>query len=318
MNKRIGLLGAGGLAVALVAVGGTALATTTGPVNGNVITGCYTNAELSGSHALVLQDASTSCPKGTSAVTWNDQGPAGPAGATGATGPAGPAGPAGTSGANGNTILSGIGAPLSSVGNNGDFYIDTAAEVLYGPKSGGQWPGTGTSLVGPQGTPGATGAAGPAGPAGANGSNGIGATVAPLSVGDPNCANGGASITDGNDNTAYACNGATGPQGPQGPAGTSSLFGTTSVSYSEGNETGAACTVGTIVLNVSVNYANNYLPADGRTIPISGNTALFSLIGITYGGNGTSNFGLPNLEAAAPNGTQYLICVSGVFPGESG
>lgn len=71
------------------------------------------------------------------------------------------------------------------------------------------------------------------------------------------------------------------------------------------------------MLVAGVVYANNYLPADGRTIPISGNTALFSLVGITYGGNGTSNFGLPDLRSAAPNNTTYVICVTGTFPGEN-
>jgi microcystin-dependent protein len=33
---------------------------------------------------------------------------------------------------------------------------------------------------------------------------------------------------------------------------------------------------------------------------ISQNTALFSLLGTTYGGNGTSNFALPNLQGCAP------------------
>jgi len=34
---------------------------------------------------------------------------------------------------------------------NGDFYLDTTAWVLYGPKASGVWPGPGTSLVGPAG-----------------------------------------------------------------------------------------------------------------------------------------------------------------------
>jgi microcystin-dependent protein len=39
---------------------------------------------------------------------------------------------------------------------------------------------------------------------------------------------------------------------------------------------------------------------DGQILPISQNTALFSLLGTTYGGNGASNFGLPNLQGRAP------------------
>jgi microcystin-dependent protein len=39
---------------------------------------------------------------------------------------------------------------------------------------------------------------------------------------------------------------------------------------------------------------------DGQLLPLSQNTALFSLLGTTYGGDGRSNFGLPDLQGAAP------------------
>jgi microcystin-dependent protein len=39
---------------------------------------------------------------------------------------------------------------------------------------------------------------------------------------------------------------------------------------------------------------------DGQLLPISQNTALFSLLGTTYGGDGKSNFALPNLQGSAP------------------
>ncbi len=39
---------------------------------------------------------------------------------------------------------------------------------------------------------------------------------------------------------------------------------------------------------------------DGQLLPLSQNTALFSLLGTTYGGNGQSNFALPNLQGSAP------------------
>ena len=39
---------------------------------------------------------------------------------------------------------------------------------------------------------------------------------------------------------------------------------------------------------------------DGQLMPLSQNTALFSLLGTTYGGNGKSNFALPNLQGRAP------------------
>ena len=52
-------------------------------------------------------------------------------------------------------------------------------------------------------------------------------------------------------------------------------------------------------------FSGNFAPTgwafcDGQLLPISQNTALFSLLGTIYGGNGTSNFALPNLQAQAP------------------
>ena len=65
----------------------------------------------------------------------------GPAGAAGTQGPPGPQGPQGYS------VLHGSGAPAASLGENNDFYIDTAATELYGPKEGGVW-GSPVSLTG--------------------------------------------------------------------------------------------------------------------------------------------------------------------------
>jgi len=39
---------------------------------------------------------------------------------------------------------------------------------------------------------------------------------------------------------------------------------------------------------------------NGQIMPLSQNTALFSLLGTTYGGNGKSNFALPDLQGSAP------------------
>jgi microcystin-dependent protein len=39
---------------------------------------------------------------------------------------------------------------------------------------------------------------------------------------------------------------------------------------------------------------------DGQLLPLSQNTALFSLLGTTYGGNGMSNFALPDLQGRSP------------------
>lgn len=51
----------------------------------------------------------------------------------------------------------------------------------------------------------------------------------------------------------------------------------------------------------SFNFAPmNWAFCNGQTMPISQNTALFSLLGTTYGGNGMSTFALPNLQGRAP------------------
>jgi hypothetical protein len=45
----------------------------------------------------------------------------------------------GLQGARGNGVLNGTGAPSSSLGENGDFYIDTSTNKMYGPKTSGVW-----------------------------------------------------------------------------------------------------------------------------------------------------------------------------------
>jgi microcystin-dependent protein len=52
-------------------------------------------------------------------------------------------------------------------------------------------------------------------------------------------------------------------------------------------------------------FTGNFAPTgwalcDGQLLPISQNTALFSLLGTTYGGDGKSNFALPNLQGCSP------------------
>jgi microcystin-dependent protein len=49
------------------------------------------------------------------------------------------------------------------------------------------------------------------------------------------------------------------------------------------------------------NFApRGYAACTGQILPISQYTALFSLLGTTYGGNGTSNFALPDLRGRTP------------------
>jgi hypothetical protein len=204
----------------------------------------------------------------------------GPTGATGPTGPLGLQGPIGPTGATGATGLQGSIGPTGATGLQGAVG-PTGATGLRGAVG----PTGATGPTGPPGAPGARGATGSTGPTGATGLMGL---VGPT--------------------------GPTGPTGATGPSGTTGIFGTNNINFFTQGNGGATCTLGSILLNASVLYTANYLPADGRLLQIQNNTALFSLIGTNYGGNGFSTFALPDLRKAAPNNTQYLICVSGIFP----
>jgi microcystin-dependent protein len=73
---------------------------------------------------------------------------------------------------------------------------------------------------------------------------------------------------------------------------------------------------------VGFNFAPfGWATCDGQLMPISQNTALFSLLGTNFGGNGTSTFGLPNFEGSAPlgmgNGAGLTPRVIGEVGGET-
>ena len=67
-------------------------------------------------------------------------------------------------------------------------------------------------------------------------------------------------------------------------------------------------------------FAFNFAPkgwmfCDGKMLQISMYTAVFSLVGTTYGGDGKSTFALPNLKGKEPiAGSSYCICVQGIYP----
>jgi Phage Tail Collar Domain/Collagen triple helix repeat (20 copies) len=196
--------------------------------------------------------------------------------------------------------------------------IVSSTSLCVAGETGMTWALVGPAgIQGPIGPVGATGPAGPIGPAGATGAAGV---VGPAGATGPKGSTGVA--------------GPAGPAGPVGPAGATGATGsaasvpanlttlsqhlsTNGVSYT-GSETfiwpGGPCTIGDIVLSVNGYSGGSLLPADGRILPIAPNTALFSLVGTNFGGNGTSNFGLPDLRPFAPQGLQYSICAEGLFP----
>jgi microcystin-dependent protein len=93
--------------------------------------------------------------------------------------------------------------------------------------------------------------------------------------------------------------------------------------------------IGQIIMMANYFIPKNFLPCDGRVIPIMNNQTLFSLIGTKYGGDGRTNFALPNLMHRLPvegfsgrvmvsghggdtsiptTDIKYCICISGLYP----
>ncbi len=157
-----------------------------------------------------------------------------------------------------NTILNGKGAPLNSLGINGDFYIDTRSLLIYGPKSKSKWPAP-QNLQGPTGAAGASGSdgkngadgkvstasttAGPAGPQGPSGAAGPAGPAGPAGAAGPAGSSGGTPGPTG----ATGASGAPGSVGPTGPAGSTGATGATGATGPAGpqGETGTVGAAGT-------------------------------------------------------------------------
>lgn len=187
-----------------------------------------------------------------------ETGPPGPQGIPGLPGPQGNVGPPGAAGSDGRTLHHGSSAPADATGADGDFYLDTAANALWGPRASGTWAGSGpVSLVGPQGPqgllgpqgpqglqglqgpagtqgpPGDTGPAGPAGPAGSPGPQG---NAGPQGLQGIQ----GIQGTQGEVGPA----GPEGPQGPQGPAGAGRRRYYLTTTRHDGAQAPTACATG--------------------------------------------------------------------------
>lgn len=73
------------------------------------------------------------------------------------------------------------------------------------------------------------------------------------------------------------------------------------------------------IIMVPFNFVpKGYARCDGQVLPISQNTALFSLLGTYYGGNGQSTFALPNLNGRVAIGAGQGPGLSNYELGESG
>ena len=70
-------------------------------------------------------------------------------------------------------------------------------------------------------------------------------------------------------------------------------------------------------------FAGSYAPrswafCDGQLLPIASNSALFSILGVTYGGDGRSTFALPDLRGRVPVGSGNGPGLSSYKEGERG
>ena len=227
-----------------------------------------------------------------------------------------------------NTIRSGKGAPSSSLGADGDFYIDLSTFNFYGPKANGRWPAP-TSLRGPAGTNGTPGAAG------TNGAAGSTATASekpgPIGLQGPV----GETGTQGVPGLAGSPGsiGATGPTGPAGPQGAS---GPTGIAGPTG-PTGAIGLAGAVGLTGSngsqglvgvagaegLTGLQGFQGLQGATGP-TGATGSSGSIGLTgaQGATGPSQvqvINLPtwNLSSSTVGATSSSVQIGNLAPGES-
>lgn len=98
--------------------------------------------------------------------------------------------------------------------------------------------------------------------------------------------------------------------------------------------TGGAPFIGMIAPYIGNDAPAGWLPADGRLLPIADYVILFGLLGTCYGGDGMTDFALPDLRGRVPIGSPtpfdssdsgmrvgdtgtavyYLICAEGLYP----
>lgn len=294
------------------------------------------------------------CWVGEYRTSWAQEGAKGDKGDPGAKGAKGDPGARGAAGPAGLSVRSGDGAPSADLGQVGEFYLDFTGTELYGPKTADGWgdPVTLIGPAGAKGDPGEQGPAGERGADGRDGIDGEDGNRLHLGTGIPSGdatdgdmyldqvsfnlwgRNGGVwvevgslrgpqgpigpqgPVGDKGDKGDTGDQGPMGPQGPQGPAGVPApdpRFGSNRPVIDGQSNSAYECTLGQIWLTGNT-YAGTGTPLEGQILPINQWTALYSLIGTRFGGDGVTTFALPDLRDAAPNGLAYVMCTNGIFP----
>lgn len=276
-------------------------------------------------------------------------GPQGPQGIPGPIGPQGIQGPAGTNGTNGVSFtFRGPFDPNQTYGINdvvtfhGSAYI--AISASQGPNNttpdqnaaawsllaqagaaGAQGPTGPQGLQGQQGPAGIQGPIGPQGLPGAPGPQGIqglpGASFTNLGAWNNTTAYvpGNVVLFNGSSYICVTSNVGSEPDTSNDWVGANiafnRLFGQNAPTFAiAAGSTAIPCYVGELRLFAFQASGGNWMPADGRLLPISVYQVLFSIIGNRFGGDGQTNFALPDYRSIAPSGSSYSICWDSVYP----
>lgn len=268
------------------------------------------------------------------------QGPPGPQGVPGIPGIPGAAGPQGPQGPQGPPIsFQGLwnNATVYNTGDvvfyNGSSYIALSSNTNILPASGStawallaQQGATGaagpagsqgpTGLIGPPGPQGLTGLTGPAGPQGPAGTTltGEGAWNSTTAYAPGNFV-----AFNGSSYLAVTGNSNAEPDTSNDWVGANialNTFGKTlpTVAASASTDTNTTCFDGEVRLFAFQIQGGGWMPADGRLLEIAEWQALFTVLGNQFGGDGRVTFALPNYTAVAPNGSEYYVCVAGLYP----
>jgi hypothetical protein len=203
-----------------------------------------------------------------------------------------------------NTILNGKGAPLSTLGINGDFYIDTRSLLIYGPKKSNKWP-LPQSLQGPIGATGADGKNGSEGKTLSNTSAVAGPTGSPGEKGDKG---------EKGETGSAGVSGAPGSAGLTGAKGDTGLTGATGAPGSGSGTPGATGAQGPIG-NTGATGANG---AKGET-GTAGSDGIKGETG-TVGATGPSNVYRGSIsfsDISGGAGTSQTATLSGFRSGSS-
>ena len=221
-----------------------------------------------------------------------------------------------------NTILSGSGIPIKTVGIDGDFYIDTKNANLYGPKTKGVWKLATTLRIADSkdvvipaaGIDGAKGNTGEQGLSGANGTNGVDGAKGADGVKGADGAKGATGLTGATGSTGYTgATGSVGATGAKGEAGATGLAGAAGTNGTAGakGDTGTAGTNGVDGSKGDAGLAGAKGDAGAQGIQgVKGDTGLTGSSGAAGGTGATGAAGISN--------AQWVVLNSKSLTGTSG